>query len=268
MSAWHDEYILLIRSTLEWLQEDYMLSLGPKKPKEKKTMIPSQETKSYAPRPKPKPEKSTEKNPKPLTSRSPRKEPSLENTKTPLLGKTPSPKIALEFPASVKPDSFAELHQKMRKIAPGVHFYDFPLDDKQAKSVKNAWRRHQSLPQYPILYSKELEPWGGILKNIAQAIDLYFGTSKPVKIEDFEEGGSWQDFFSLQNLKLIIIPDMALFNTKHLITHYKEIPSSGLHYLDNYPALLLPDLSLYYKDPMLKKSLWNILCQMISKLPQ
>jgi hypothetical protein len=40
---------------------------------------------------------------------------------------------------------------------------------------------------------------------------------------------------------------------------YKETPAQGTRTLGNIPLFLLPDLSLYLKDPLLKRSLWKAL---------
>jgi hypothetical protein len=68
-------------------------------------------------------------------------------------------------------------------------------------------------------------------------------------------------------LKLVIICDHTLWQLQNLRHFYKETPAQNYRQLGDKHLLMLPDLSLYLKDPLLKRSLWKALCQTISSLP-
>jgi hypothetical protein len=65
-------------------------------------------------------------------------------------------------------------------------------------------------------------------------------------------------------LKWVIVCDYSLWQLRGLMQFYKETPAQGTRMLGNVPIFLLPDLSLYLKDPLLKRSLWKALCQKFS----
>ncbi len=46
-----------------------------------------------------------------------------------------------------------------------------------------------------------------------------------------------------------------------MLENYQEIPQKKERTLGGKPLLLLPDPSLYLKDPLLKRSLWAVLCK-------
>ena len=77
----------------------------------------------------------------------------------------------------------------------------------------------------------------------------------------------WDLFLESDNLKLIITTDTFIFGNKVLLPFYREVPQQKKRMLGKTPLLLLPDFGLYYKNPHLKRSLWNMLCNTINSLP-
>jgi len=61
----------------------------------------------------------------------------------------------------------------------------------------------------------------------------------------------------------ILIPDILLWSNQTLIACYKEIQGKG-KWLGNVPVLVLPNLSLYQRDPLLKKALWQQIQALLS----
>ena len=132
-----------------------------------------------------------------------------------------------------------------------------PLEQERVLTpLERAWRRFQNLKMVP----KEKS----FVYEIAKAISITFTFSSVLNLSEVEKENRWETFLSAQNLKLIIIPDMLLWTTPRLLSFYKEVPGNTLRKLGSVPVLLLPDLSLYRKDPLLKRSLWNVICQMLA----
>ncbi len=130
--------------------------------------------------------------------------------------------------------------------------------DTIAKRIKESWKQTQFTPDIPILYSgKQYRPF---LENIAKAITVRFAPSHVVDIGPLEQQQKWDLFLKAKNLKLIIAPDFILWGAKHLMPYYKEYPQEKKRFIGHVPLLLLPDPSLYLKDPSLKRSLWNVIC--------
>jgi hypothetical protein len=106
-----------------------------------------------------------------------------------------------------------------------------------------------------------------LLENITKALDTFFFPTRLLQTDVMEKNNEWEAFLSAPNLKLIIACDFSIWEQKNLMKHYKEFPSRSETFLGNVPLFTLPNLSLYLKDPLLKRSLWKALCQKIRSLP-
>lgn len=173
----------------------------------------------------------------------------------------PAPSFDLNVP---KTDTYlpnAQMAQIFSQIAPELFLHTAPPNDARAKKMKEGWREKRLVPSIPILVS------GGhcrsFLENVAKAIDTTFGSSRIVDIEAFEKEDKWDLFFSSEDLKLIIIPDLFLWGASGLMKRYKEFPQEKTRFLEKIPLLLLADPALYLKDPSLKRSLWTMVCKML-----
>ncbi len=150
----------------------------------------------------------------------------------------------------------------LKEIDPDLYIHESVPSDYKAKQIKEAWKEKQGTPAIPILF-QGIE-YRKFVQRIAKAIDTVYGSCHLV---DITIGKKWDLFLESENLKLIIIPDIFLFGNKELLPFYQETPQQKKRKLGNIPLLLLPDLSLYYKDPYLKRSLWNVICNTIDSLP-
>ncbi len=152
----------------------------------------------------------------------------------------------------------------LEKIAPELPLLDAIPDDKTAKQIANRWKtKNQSAP-ISILSSGELPQHKALLEEIAVALDVYFGEARLIVGDPIEKEKEWKTFLSVGSLKLIVICDSTLWQLHNLRQFYKETPATGVRTLGDVPVFLLPDLSLYLKDPLLKRSLWKALCSRLS----
>lgn len=144
----------------------------------------------------------------------------------------------------------------IKEIAPDYVILENIPSDKKAKDIAQSWNLKKRAAEITILSFRESPQQLLFLKNLAQALDTVFLPTKIISAVDIEEEGRWNIFFSQTDLKLIIACDYSILSLPNLIKHYKEIPAHRQHFLADIPLFMLPDLSLYLKDPMLKKSLW------------
>jgi hypothetical protein len=152
----------------------------------------------------------------------------------------------------------------LEKIAPTVKIFDAIPSDALAKQLSNRWKtKNQSAP-ISILSSGELPQHKALLKEIATALDVYFGPARIIDADPIEKEKQWKLFLSSEGLKRIVICDSTLWQLVALRQFYKETPGSEIRMLENIPVFLLPDLSLYLKDPQLKRFLWKALCSKCS----
>lgn len=179
-------------------------------------------------------------------------------------------------PLPAEPKSETLLHQKdtgsrksqfrsiLQKIAPELAILDSIPDDAAAKQIATRWKtKNQSAP-ISILSSGELPEHKALLAEIAAALDVYFGPARFIEADAIEKEKQWKTFLSVGSLKMIVVCDSTLWQLHDLRQFYKETPATGVRMLGDVPIFLLPDLSLYLKDPLLKRSLWKALCSKLS----
>ena len=181
--------------------------------------------------------------------------------KPPIVEQT-TPEIKPELKTKERPSS--QLRAILEKIAPELAILDAIPDDTTAKQIGNRWKtKNQSAP-ISILSSGELPQHKEFLSEIATALDVCFGPARFVEADPLEKEKQWKLFLSTEGLKLIVVCDSTLWQLHQLRQFYKETPATGERMLSNVPIFLLPDLSLYLKDPPLKRSLWKALCSKLS----
>ena len=174
--------------------------------------------------------------------------------------KTEEPSSISVFTALEKPPkselSFGDMKNIIKEAVPNYILVDIIPPDKKAKDISQAWKMKKCAAEITILSFRESPQQLLFLKSLAQAIDIMYMPTKVVSGIEIEQENQWGAFFSKADLKLIIACDYSILSFPNLVTHYKEIPAHRQHFLSDIPLFMLPDISLYLKDPMLKKSLW------------
>lgn len=198
----------------------------------------------------------------------PDKEENLQKKETIKSEAAPPPESKSEAP-SPKPREpaarpYSQFRSILEKIAPELAILDSIPDDTTAKQIASRWKtKNQSAP-ISILSSGELPQHKALLSEIATALDVYFGPARFIEADPIEKEKQWKTFLSVGSLKMIVICDSTLWQLHQLRQFYKETPTTGVRMLGDVPIFLLPDLSLYLKDPLLKRSLWKALCSKLS----
>jgi len=203
----------------------------------------------------------------PAPQKAPPQEPSSRESskKAPEKPSAPPPPVAEAKPArEAAPRPSSQLHSILEKVAPELALLDTPPDDRAAKQIAHRWKtKNQSAP-ISVLSSGELPQHKALLCEIAAALDVCFGPARFIDADPIEKEKEWKTFLSSDGLKLIAVCDSTLWQLHHLRQYYKETPASGARTLAEIPVFLLPDLSLYLKDPLLKRSLWKALCSKLT----
>lgn len=172
--------------------------------------------------------------------------------------------FSLNKPAMGLKQQDDDIRTLLGKISPQILAQRPIPSDAKAQQIKNGWKEKYALPVIPILASSvDTLPF---LHSVAEAITLHFFPSKALLISELEKQGMLSSLVEAPHIKLIISPDITLWNCKELMKHYQEIPQQKQRFLKSIPLLLLPDPSLYLKDPSLKRSLWNLLCHLLKPL--
>ena len=170
--------------------------------------------------------------------------------------------IALEPPKPPVSYSPAETLTILQKIMPELPIYKAIPSDRQAKKIKDAWQEQEHVPAIPILFQGK--SYRQFLAKIARAIEVVHPfSSHPIEVTSTKK---WDLFLASHQLKLIIAPEVIIFDTPPLRSLYQAIPQQQTSFLGKIPLLLLPDVSRYFNNPNLKRSLWNTICNAINLL--
>lgn len=181
----------------------------------------------------------------------------------------PAPKNIEVEPAQPLPPkdvSLNDVRKLMSRIFPEMNFpVEIPSDAK-ARLAAGRWKTKNLAAPLSILAFHEQPMQHQFLMNLAAALDTVFNDAKLIQAEEIETENQWEAFLSAPGLKLAVICDYALWQMPRLLQYYRENPNRSEKFLQNIPLLLLPDLTLYFKDSSLKRSLWKALCQKIGSL--
>ncbi|MDE3045317.1 MAG: hypothetical protein KGJ02_01540 [Verrucomicrobiota bacterium] len=155
----------------------------------------------------------------------------------------------------------------LKKVAPTLAIFPDIPSDTLAKKINSQWKTKNQTAPITILCDQEPPEQKALLKNIAKALDIQFGLARLVSAEPIEKENQWEAFLSVEELKLVVCCDYTLWQLPKLRTHFKEVPAQKNRLLGTKAIFLLPDLSLYLKDPLLKRSLWKALCHQLYSYP-
>ncbi|MDX8430390.1 MAG: hypothetical protein SNF33_01080 [Candidatus Algichlamydia australiensis] len=174
------------------------------------------------------------------------------------------PELTLEKPKLEEAKVDSKWGNILGKIAPTVHLHKAPPSDESAKKAKIASRVKAGAPEILLISSPHYAKFHPLLSSIARAIDTRLGSCKLVDVVRLDKQEKWEALLASPTLRLIICPDQLLFSHPKMLSHYQEIPQKKARTLGDKSLLLLPDPSLYIKDPLLKRSLWTVLCKTLS----
>jgi hypothetical protein len=247
-------YARLIRETLALLQEESIILATPSDAQYFRT------TSKKAPEP-------VKMIPKQVVQETPRSKKLPLPAQVPIIQEAPKKPIEAPVPspieAPIKNESFNLSYVKTiyQKLFPELPILPTIPSDERAKKIANRWKTKNQAAPISVLYFSEPEGQKELLKAITKAIDVYYGPARLIQADLIEKEKQWDTFLSCTELKLVIACDYTLWQLTDLMKYYQETPQRKLK---DIPLFLLPDLSLYLKDPSLKRSLWKaiqrILC--------
>jgi len=172
--------------------------------------------------------------------------------------------IKLEKIPLVESNHSLSIKKHLLTINPTLPLTDSVPDDIVAKERQ---RRGVCLCSIAILVFEKKKKEVTFLKNLEKALTKEFLPTKLYDALPIEKANDWKSFLSAKSLKLVIATDHEIFTAKNLMKLYKELPSSEVkRKLLDTELFLLPDLSLYFKQPILKRSLYKALCLKIKTL--
>lgn len=170
----------------------------------------------------------------------------------------PAPEPILEPPpAPIAPPSFHDMRRLLSIVAPNLPILDQIPSDDIAQKIAHQWKTKNQIAPITILTYQEPPEQKALLEQIAKAVDVCFGPARFINAEPIEKEKQWEAFLSSSELKTVIVCDYSLWQLHNLMPFYKENPNQKTRTLGKANLFLLPDLSLYLKNPALKRSLWK-----------
>lgn len=134
--------------------------------------------------------------------------------------------------------------------------------DLEAQNLKMSWQTASAVTPLVILSLIQEEKQQLFLHHLAQAMSCQFGQTTVFSAASYEKEKRWDQLLNHPNLKFIIISETCFSKLSTLKQYYKQ--EGGL-FLEKIPLLLLPDLSLYIKEPKLKPLLWQKIGAAVSR---
>lgn len=273
----HAEFLSLVKATLSLLQEEkrpYVFASSPREERRisKTPVLIPKELPEPLPTPPPIVAKVEEKQVQPspvLPSKELLELPSTPVPTSPPVAVKVEEKQVVQAPRierqksipSGELDSFDDLKKLLHSILPELRIASTIPTDKEAKKISERYLYKNQAERVTLLVANEPAKERLFLENLGKAIG-----AKIVPMDQIEKKDEWDSFLSAPHLKLLIACDYSIWEQKNLMKHYKEIPSKSETLLGNVSLFMLGNLSLYFKEPLLKRSLWKALCQKLSLL--
>ncbi len=173
--------------------------------------------------------------------------------------------VVIKEKLQIKIDNFDDIKLFIKTTSPNTKILDIPIDDKLAKKLLIKYKLKEISYPITILAYKENEIAHKFLEKIAKAISVYFYDCRVISAYAIEKKEMWEELLS-EKVKLIITSDITISELKGLNKHYKKNPITSQQFVKNIPIFLLPDISIYLKEPTLKKSLFMTLKETFKKL--
>lgn len=176
--------------------------------------------------------------------------------------KTTPTKSRVPMPESLQPISEVDLSdfkKIMKEKFPALVILDHVPGDEEAKRINSAWKQDLIPPAVLILCADENPKHRAFLFNLAKAISVCQMPAQVVFARKIEQENGWNALLKSNSLQLVIACDSSIHGLPGLMNHYREAVKQAKHYLGQVPLYLLSDLSIYWKEPRLKATLWNAL---------
>ncbi len=182
-----------------------------------------------------------------------------------------NPKEKKDFREPEKPScnltlSFQHFKDLMQLVNPRTKVLEETLDDTRAKEIASSWKLKSKVGKITLLIFGENPKELFFLKELAKALHLLFQPTKIINVANLEKENKWDDYLSQPYLKLLLITDVNLWKLKNLVQHYHENPTTNETFLKEVPVILLPQISLYFKEPLMKKNLYETLKKKIKAI--
>jgi len=163
----------------------------------------------------------------------------------------------------VKPvDSMEDLFSLFSQLKLLKIIHEIP-DDSLAKELAEAWKNPSPQANVVLLFLKGDPKEQIFVENLVKAISLRLKSAKIVDAALMEKEKKWDQLLLNSELKWIMCYQKLLSSLPHLKSLYRYFPTNNQHFLGDIPVFFLEPFSSYAQNPLLKKQLWEKLCQVL-----
>lgn len=163
----------------------------------------------------------------------------------------------------VEGENLLQVRSEVEKLFPQLQIVERPPSDELARRIGEEWKRQAQLPEVVILAFHESDDEKFFLQNVARAVTAKLAPCQIYSAPAIEKQGAWERLIAMKQLRLIVASDYGITTLAHAMRHYRESPLKRERTLGDIPLLLLPEISLYLKEPTLKSALWKALKSMV-----
>ena len=212
--------------------------------------------------------------PPPIAAQLPKREPTVTVTPISKVEAPPAPKTIEKKKSTgllelqpMDPPTAADLNEMrtlVREHVPSHVLLDAVPDDSLAKQLLGGWKQQVQAPAVMILTFNDPDKQMDFISNVTKAIRLCLAPAQMMPADKIERDKEWDRWLQSSGLRLILASDYGIYAMPELMKHYKEDSRTAKRYLGKVPLLLLPDISVYLKEPSLKPSLWRALSEILS----
>lgn len=163
----------------------------------------------------------------------------------------------------VLPADLSDIRNLVKQLSPSLLLIEEIPSDLLAREVSDQWKKPLESAAVLILTLNESDKQRSFLGRIAKAIQVCLATAQINSAIKIERDKEWDAILKSEKLRLVIATDSAIATLPELAKHFREDSRHAKSYLGTVPLLLLPDLSVYFKEPSLKSSLWRNICSLL-----
>lgn len=165
----------------------------------------------------------------------------------------------LDPPKLIDTPDLNDIKQAVLIHLPGQKVIDEILSDQSVKSTFANWKDSALASEVVILSFNDNSKQNAFLFNIALAIKHQLASATVVSALQIDQEQGWEQLLQSKKLRLIIAAGHAIQAIPGAMQYYREMPKQGKSFLSKAPLYLISDIALYFKEPQLKSSLWQVL---------
>lgn len=175
--------------------------------------------------------------------------------------------FALEAPAAYEAVDFKDIRKILSECRPGFKIVDNIPESTHVNRIGTDLKEIPSALRAIIISFDQTDSRHlAFLENLGLAIRTCEVNCKIVNAKAIEVNHGWEPLLKANGLRFIIASSDKIEAFPELKKYYSKTTQSPGHVLGSTPLILLPEISLYFKNPSLKRELWKAIQELTSRV--